>query len=157
MQVNKSVGDRLTIVILCASPSETLKTKLLFVLPFWNSHEHSSRTKSCKRNCVSYGEQLPGSAGNSSLSGLNLSLDQQWKNLLLENGLPFKALLFFDNVPVHSHKLGGDILPEFKFIKIMYLSRNTNPSWTDRWFLNLRSYTSSTCFINVLRSLKIQI
>lgn len=47
------------------------------------------------------------------------------KKYLLENNLPLKALLILNSVPAYPPNLRDDILDEFKFIKVPYLSCNT--------------------------------
>ena len=49
------------------------------------------------------------------------------KKYLEENKLPLKCLLVLDNAPAHPPGLEDDILPEFSFIKVLYLPPNTTP------------------------------
>ncbi|XP_014790984.1 tigger transposable element-derived protein 1-like [Octopus bimaculoides] len=58
---------------------------------------------------------------------VNLVFGPGVKKYLLENSLPLKALLILDNAPAPPSSLEDDILDEFKFIKVLYLSRNTTP------------------------------
>lgn len=128
----------------------------LYTIP--KTNERSSRIKSWRRRCRWCGRKTlrVESRGNSSLNGSTLSLD------LLENDLSLKGLLVLDNAPAHLPKFEDDILDVFNFIKVLYLSRNTNSvlHFVDEQVIsNLKNKdcTSNTCFIGGFGSPKIQI
>ncbi|GFR21934.1 tigger transposable element-derived protein 1 [Trichonephila clavata] len=58
---------------------------------------------------------------------VNLVFGPSVKKYLQEKNLPWQALLILDNAPAHPPNLEDNILEEFKFIKVLYLSPNTTP------------------------------
>ena len=54
-----------------------------------------------------------------------LSLCSKCEEYLQEKGLPFKCLMLLDNAPAHPLGLKEDLVIEFYFIQVKFLSANT--------------------------------
>ncbi|XP_068240835.1 tigger transposable element-derived protein 1-like [Palaemon carinicauda] len=58
---------------------------------------------------------------------INLCFGPAVKKYLAKKNLPMKCLLVLDNAPGHPPDLEVDILNEFRFIKVLYITPNTAP------------------------------
>ena len=73
------------------------------------------------------------------------------KRYLREKGLPLKCLLVMDNAPAHPPGLEEDLLEEYKFIKIQFLSPNTTPliqPMDQQVISNFKTFTLSSSSVN---------
>ncbi|XP_036362848.1 tigger transposable element-derived protein 1-like [Octopus sinensis] len=127
MPGHKLMKDRLTLAF-CTYASGDLKIKPLLVY-------HSENPRAFKSPKILKEELLVICRANVKawITGKFLT---EWVNLifgpavrkdLLENDLPLKALLILDNAPAYPPNFEDDILDKFKFIKVLYRSRNTTP------------------------------
>ncbi|CAH2315065.1 tigger transposable element-derived 1-like [Pelobates cultripes] len=99
---HKPMKDRLTFLF-CANASGDLKIKPLLVY-------HSENPWAFKKH-----------------KWVNAVFDPAVKKYLVDNNLPLKAMLLMDNAPAHPPGLEEDLLEDFNFIKVMFLSPNTTP------------------------------
>ncbi|XP_077476956.1 GPI alpha-1,2-mannosyltransferase 3 isoform X1 [Stigmatopora argus] len=121
----KPMKDRLTLA-LCANASGDCKIKPLLVY-------HSENPRAFKAHKV-IKEKLQVMWRANPRAWVTRQFFVEWVNLvfgpavkkyLQGQNLPLRALLVLDNAPAHPHNLHGDILEEFKFIKVFYLPLDT--------------------------------
>ena len=125
MPGHKPMKDRLTLA-LCANASGDCKIKPLLVY-------HSENPRAFKAHKI-LKEKLQVLWRANAKAWVTRQFFVEWVNLVFgpavkryleENNLPIKCLLILDNAPAHPPGLEDDILEEFSFIKVLYLSPNT--------------------------------
>ena len=124
---HKPMKDRLTLA-LCANASGDCKVKPLLVY-------HSENPRAFKAHKI-LKEKLSVFWRSNARAWVTRKVFVEWVNLcfgptvkrfLEASDLPVKCLLVLDNAPAHPPDLEEDILPEFSFIKVLYLPPNTTP------------------------------
>ncbi|CAH2296788.1 tigger transposable element-derived 1-like, partial [Pelobates cultripes] len=122
---HKPIKDRLTLLF-CDNASGDLKIKPLLVY-------HSENSRAFKKHKVNK-EQLSVLWQSNPKAWVTHLLFVKWvnavfgptvKKYLVDNNLPFKAMLLMDNAPAHPPSLEEDLLEVFNFIKVMFLPPNT--------------------------------
>ncbi|XP_063842553.1 tigger transposable element-derived protein 1-like isoform X2 [Scylla paramamosain] len=124
---HKPIKDRLTL-LLCGNASGDCKIKPLLVY-------HSENPRVFKKNNVMKSKLNVMWRANIK-ARVTRQFFTEWiheefapsvKIYLEENNLPLKALLVMDNTPAHPPGLEDNLVGEYNFIKVMFLSPNTNP------------------------------
>ncbi|XP_034958419.2 tigger transposable element-derived protein 1-like [Zootoca vivipara] len=124
---HKPMKDHLTLLF-CANASGDLKIKPMLVY-------QSENPRAFKKHKIDKGKLRVLWRSNSKawvtrvlfVEWVNLVLGPAVKQYLLDKDLPLKAVLLMDNAPAHPPGLEDDLLPDFRFIKIMFLPLNTTP------------------------------
>ncbi|XP_064109644.1 tigger transposable element-derived protein 1-like [Macrobrachium nipponense] len=125
MPGHKPMKDRLTLA-LCANASCNCKIKPLLIY-------HSGNPRAFKAHKI-IKEKLHVMWRVNPMSWVTRQFFIDWVNLvfgpsvkkyLKDNNLPLRALLVLDNAPAHPPQIEEEILNEYNFVKVLYLSPNT--------------------------------
>ena len=153
---HKQMKEGLTL-LLCGNASGDFKIKPMLVY-------HSDNPRVVKRNNVMK-SKLPVMWRGNKKAWVTKQFFVEWihevfapsvKKYLQNKKLLLKCLLVLDNAPAYTPGLENDLVDEFNFIQVKYLTPNTTNQynqWTNRSELIFKNFALKPCFLSVFKSL----